>query len=94
MNDLILKDGAIKTLNDDLYIGDSDQQQQSNLLLTEKGNIKQFPDAGVGALKFLESEDPAGLIREVSMQFTADGMDVKQVQYGNGKLLINAPYGN
>ncbi len=85
--------GDIKIDNDDLVIGLSDQQQQEHLLLTEKGNIKQFPDAGVGCLKFLESEDEGGLLREIGIQFTADGMNVKEVKVSStGKILINAVY--
>lgn len=86
LNDLLIADN-------DLVIGLSDQQQQKHLLLTEKGDIKQFPDAGVGTLKFLESEDPGALLREISIQFSADGMKVKEVKFGTGgKILLNAPY--
>lgn len=94
-----MKDIMLDELNDvliadnDLVIGFSDQQQQEHLLLTEKGDVKQFPDAGVGTLKFLESEDPGALLREISIQFSADGMKVKQVKYNvTGKILIDAPY--
>lgn len=94
MTDLLLNtDGDIAIANDDLVIGYSDQQQQERLLLTEKGNIKQFADAGVGTLKFLEGEDVGSLLREISLQFTADGMNVKEVKLSDdGKILINAPY--
>lgn len=93
MTDLLLDDtGDIKITNDDLVIGFSDQQQQQRLLLTEKGNIKQFPLAGVGSQTYLESEDEAGFIREVGLQFTADGMTVKKLEYKKPVLNIYAPY--
>jgi hypothetical protein len=86
LNDVLLQ-------NNDLVIGYSDQQQREHLLLTEKGDVKQFPDAGVGTLKFLESEDPGALLREISIQFSADGMRLKQVRFNEtGKILVNAPY--
>lgn len=94
MKDFLIQDGTLMIANGDLVIGDSDQQHQERLLLTEKGNIKQFPDAGVGALNYIEAEDPAELVREISVQFTADGMNVIEVKIDNGQLLINAPYGN
>jgi hypothetical protein len=78
--------------DDDLSIGTSDKQHQLHLIMAEKGSIKQFPDAGVGAAMFLESEDQAGLLREISVQFTADGMDVKSVGVIDGKIAVNAPY--
>ncbi len=94
MTDLLLNDtGDIAISNDDLLIWLSDQQQQERLLLTEKGDIKQFPMAGVGTLKFLESEDEGNLLREISLQFSADGMNVKEVSVNEqGHILINAPY--
>lgn len=94
MKDILLDElSDLQVLNDDLVIGVTDQQHQEHLLLTEKGDIKQFPDAGVGTLKYLESEDPGALLREVSIQFSSDGMNVKAVKFGStGKLLINAPY--
>lgn len=85
--------GDLLTANGDLVIGVSDQQHQQDLILSEKGSIKQFPDAGVGAASFLESEDVAGLLREIGLQFTADGMDVKELSMkADGTLYINAPY--
>ncbi|MGQ0739146.1 MAG: hypothetical protein ACT4OJ_08825 [Bacteroidota bacterium] len=94
MTDLLLTtDGNLQITNDDLVIGESDQQQQQRLLLTEKGNVKQYPEAGVGTMKFLEAEDQGALLREISLQFSADGMNVKEVKVGDsGKILINAPY--
>lgn len=90
-----LKDinGDVAISGNDLLIGSSDQQHREDLILTEKGAIKQYPDAGVGAYKFLEAEDPAGLLREISLQFSADGMDVKKVGLDDsGKIIIEAPY--
>jgi hypothetical protein len=93
MKDFMLNEaGDIDIKNDDLFIGVSDNQQKERLLLTEKGNVKQYPEAGVGVLKFLESEDPANLIREIGIQFTADGMKVKGLRLDNGKINVDASY--
>lgn len=94
MKDFLKSDtGDFLIVNNDLAIGISDKQHQEDLLLTEKGSIKQYPDAGVGAYKFLESEDPGGLLREIALQFTADGMDVKELTLlPDGKIKVNAVY--
>lgn len=84
--------GDLEIANNDLVIGDSDDQHREDLLLCEKGSIKQFPDTGVGAYKFLESEDQSALLREISLQFSADGMNVKTVAVQNGKIVIDAAY--
>lgn len=91
----ILKDdtGDLRIKNDDIVLGLSDQQHQEDLILDDKGSIKEFPDAGVGAIKFLEAEDPASFLREINTQFAADGMDVKRIGFdATGKLNIEAPY--
>jgi hypothetical protein len=95
MTDLLLNidDGDMQISNNDLVIDVSDQQQQERLLLTEKGNVKQFIDAGVGTLKFLEAEDNGSLLREINNQFAADGMTVKQIGFNDeGNIILNAPY--
>ena len=49
--------------------------------------------SGVGSYKFLESEDEAGFLREIGLQFTADGMDVKELSVtADGKINVNADY--
>lgn len=83
--DLLIKDG-------DIVIGDSDDQNKSLLLLCAKGDFKEFPDVCVGIENFLESEDPAELIREIKAQYTGDGMRVKKVIVENGKINIDAAY--
>jgi len=86
-------EGDLMIKDNDLFIGISDQQHQKDLIITEKGAIKQFLSTGVGARKFLEAEDPAGLLREINVQFTADGMKVNEVKItGEGKLSISADY--
>lgn len=90
----LLKDmnADLQIVNNDLVMGQSDDQHREDLLLCEKGSIKQFPETGVGAYKFLESEDHATLLREISLQFSADGMNVKTVAMQNGQIVIDAPY--
>lgn len=94
MNDLIKDtDGDLLITGNDIVVGYSDQQQREDLIMVEKGSIKQFPGVGVGAFKFIESEDGASLLREISLQFSADGMDVQKVSIdASGNIIVVAPY--
>lgn len=86
-------EGDLVIAGNDLVIGVSDQQHREDLSIAEKGSIKQYPTAGVGARKFLEAEDPAGLLREIGLQFSADGMKVKSVGLDEqGRVKVEAPY--
>ena len=73
-------------------IGNSDQQHQALLLLIDKGGLKENPDAGVGAFKFLESEQTDAFLREIRIQFSEDGMLINKIAFENNKLSIDAPY--
>lgn len=85
-NDLLLDAGG------NIKIGNSDQQHQALLLLFDKGSLKENPDAGVGAFKFLESEQTDAFLREVQIQYADDGMRIINIAFENNKLSINAPY--
>lgn len=89
----IAGDGDLIIKNDDLVIGNSDLQHKQDLIVTEKGSIKQYPYAGVGAQTFLEAEDYPGFLREVSTQYTADGMRVEKLELTKqGVLNVAAAY--
>lgn len=89
--DLQLYQDDVK-FSQDLAIVQSDTQHQECLLMTEKGEWKESPLTGVGTVKFLESEDPAGLLREIRVQFGTDGMNVKSVGFQNGQIKVEAGY--
>lgn len=94
MKDLMKdSDGDLLITGDDLVIGTSDLQHQNDLIVTEKGAIKQFPDAGAGAFKYLENDQTADLLREIGLQFTADGMTVEGVAIQpDGTIKVEAAY--
>jgi len=78
----------------DLVIDASDGQHQNDLLLTEKGAIKESMDCGVGIMRFVEGEAADDMLIEIRRQYTADGMTVKNILYNQqtGKLQIDASY--
>lgn len=73
-------------------VGNSDRQHQALLLLFDKGSVKENPGTGVGVFKHLEAEGTAAFLREVSMQFNMDGMQINKIAFENNKLSIDAPY--
>jgi hypothetical protein len=94
MTDLLLDDtGDLSLSGNDFVFGLSDQQHQELLLLTEKGEWKESPLVGVGAMKFLESESTADLLREIRLQFSNDGMNVNAISITTtGQINIDATY--
>lgn len=93
MKDFLLDiDRDLLIKNDDLFIDTSDDQHREHLLLLEKGALKDNLGTGVGLTSFMENEDEAGMLREVSIQYSADGMAVKSVKYENNSLITQADY--
>lgn len=97
----------IKLDGDDLYFksvadgGDGDfvmiestAQHQRQLLLNNKGEFKESPTVGVGAALFLDEDDGMqNLMREITAQYSADGMDVRSISLNaRGEIVSNAEY--
>jgi hypothetical protein len=95
MKDLMLNsNGDLQITNNDLVIGESDQQHQKLLLIAEPGSIKEFPTVGVGLANFLEGEDDGLMMQTIRNQFDADGMTINSISVDNGKIKIDANYRN
>lgn len=96
MKDILLNEGLDLDIHaGDLAAGYSDLQHQQLLLMTNRGNIKEFPAVGIDAFGYLQDNDTAALLREIRRQFTADGMQVKTINITDtGQLNIDAAYGN
>lgn len=72
--DLQIKDG-------DFVIGESTQQHQALLLMTNKGSWRPVPWIGVGLSNYLLDDDSLlDLQSEIQKQFELDGMRVQQVK--------------
>lgn len=71
---------------------ESTRQHQRQMLLNVKGDYKQSPLTCVGAVLFLDDSNQSGLFREISQQYTGDGMDVQFVGKENGQLKVRAEY--
>lgn len=81
MTDFLLDDNFdLLIVDGDLVVGDSTAQHQKILILADKGEFKDVPMRGVGALKYLEDHSPDNLAREIRQEFSADGMKVNKIQ--------------
>jgi hypothetical protein len=79
----------------DFKAGESARQHQQLLILTEKGELREFPTRGVGIQSWLLDDIQVGdLNSAVKREFEADGMTVVQVKKGTspGRLQIEAYY--
>jgi len=73
-----------------LVVGDTSKQDQALLLLSAKGDAKDYGDRGVGLIDFINADDVPGLISETRVQLVKDGWTVNSVTYVNGILQIDA----
>ena len=82
----------IKTADGDFCVGEATRQNQTLLLLCQKGEFKQHPDKCVGVETYLERSELAGLNREILSQFTSDGMTVSEIKTDLPEIKIEAEY--
>lgn len=87
--------GDLDFSSGDLVITESTGQHQRDLILADKGHLRNAPQAGVGTVDYLQDNASDDYLRRVRMEFTADGMNVKKIESGpTGTLLIDAEYEN
>ena len=84
-SDLLIREKSI-------VIGNAVAQNQKNLILLEKTELKFSPMRGVGTKRFLEDHTPDNLAREIRQEFSTDGMTVKSVKISEGIINIDAAY--
>jgi hypothetical protein len=78
--------------NGDFVVGDSTEQHQQLLLVTNKGDWKEDPTIAVGVQRFLKDEDNSGLLTEIKKEFERDGMRVNKIELSSDSIIIDAPY--
>lgn len=92
MEDLILANGDLSLIDGDFATGESTGQHQELLLIATKGEFKQYPDRGVGAIMYAEDCSPANLIAAIQDEFSRDGMEINEIKFKDAKLNIDAEY--
>lgn len=80
--------------DNDFVIGVSDLQQQEDILLAQKGALKDMPGAGVGIENALNDSEIEALLTDVRIEFEKDGMTVNSLSYNEqtGDLDYDANY--
>lgn len=89
---LLADDSDLLIREKSIVIGNTVAQNQKNLILIEKTELKFTPMRGVGAKRFLEDHTPDNLAREIRQEFSIDGMLVKTVKIREGIINIDAAY--
>lgn len=89
---LLDENSDLLIINKSMVIGDVVGQNQKNLILSEKTELKFTPMRGVGAKRFLEDHTPDNLAREIRQEFTIDGMTVKLIKIEKGIINVDAGY--
>lgn len=91
--DIKVKKDAAGLITSGLVVGNSVYQQQTLLLVANKGEIKDRPLTGVGLNSFLlDDVGNDALFQEVSSQFSDDGMRVFSAKIVEGKMKVEANY--
>ncbi|WP_298307284.1 hypothetical protein [Flavobacterium sp.] len=77
---LLNSDFTLKKVNGRLVVGDITAQNQTILIIANKGSFKSRPMRGVGANLYLEDHKLEDLAREIRTEFIADGMTVNSIK--------------
>lgn len=94
MKDLIFdENGDLAIVNGDFVIGESNNQHQKDILIATKGEIKEFPEIGVGIAAMLSDDDYTDLLIEAKKNLEYDGMKINNIEFTtDGKLHIDGKY--
>ena len=97
MKDILLdSEGDLKYKSNDLVIGDSDNQNITDILQSVKGDYKRSPQTGLNAFIFTNSNTPNSDIKaQAKLQLELDGFRVRDIivtkdQFGNINIDPNA----
>lgn len=64
------------------------------LAVCEPGSFKQYPTVGAGAARYIDDDDPNGLLRAITIQCAQDGATLLHASISpNGVISIAAEYG-
>ncbi len=95
MDDILLdkETDDLRIENGDFVIGRSDEQNQKLILISEKGEWKEFPELGVGIDKMLDNEEYNPMLISAKKNLQYDGMQIRNISFTEeGKLKIDGNY--
>jgi len=86
--------GDLQVKNKGLTIGETSEQCQYLILASHPGEWKETPTLGVGIGDYTNETDITALRYSIRENLKADGCKVSKIDYKNGKLTIEASYGD
>jgi len=91
--DIALDDDLeIKIVDGDFGEEECTRSNQRLIVLIEKGELREFPERGVGIRSWLLEENTGSLNAMVKRELEADGSTVLQVSQKAGTLQIESTY--
>jgi len=84
--------GELIIIGGDISVGDATIEHTRDILVSHKGEYKQYPTLGVGIQDFLNDDGVEDMIRTVRQELVKDGQTVNSLKYINGQLIINSEY--
>ncbi|MDN3621352.1 hypothetical protein QWY81_17930 [Polaribacter undariae] len=88
---LLDENGDLRIANGDFVIGDSENQEIEALLVSMKGEFKEFPSVGADFQKLLKSRSgQTAALKEIKLQLRNDGFDVSNIEIDNESIEVNA----
>lgn len=77
----------------DLQYTESTGQHQRDLILADKGHIRDSPECGVGSINYIQDEDREDYLRTVRKELSKDGQRVKSIyETETGQIIVDAEY--
>jgi hypothetical protein len=90
MPDAMLDDNYdLAISSSDIQISESTARHQQMLLVSNKGDYKQYPIIGVGAATYLNDERYQALIRAINIEFAKDSMDVTDIRLNSSGTITS-----
>jgi hypothetical protein len=88
---LLDENGDLKIANGDFVIGDSNDQEIENLLVSAKGAFKEFPLVGGDIGKMLKSRSgQTAALKEIKYQLKNDGFDDYNIKIDDQDINVSA----
>lgn len=88
-------DDLFITSGGDFGITESDTQHVDNIIDSWVGHWREFPTVGVGVKrKLAQSGNIQRISREIKIQLTTDGYNVKNIQIVNGEVYVTGKRNN
>lgn len=89
------EDGDIDLSSGDIVYADSEWQHKADILIVSKGEYKESPAIGVGAIDYLHDENPGRFLRTVREELYRDGVKSADVYFDTtGELIMDGDYEN